>query len=384
MLVFQCFFAVEKKIKKDIVEYIEREIIPQYASFDRAHNVAHARTVIAESLKLAGHYNVDMDMVYVAAAYHDLGLCSGRERHHLVSGEIVRGDAKLRQWFSNDEIDVIAAAVEDHRASNSSGPRSLYGRIVAEADRHIVPDEIIRRTVEYGLDHHPGLGREEQWERTKKHLAEKYGEGGYLRLLIPESDNARGLGELRETIADERRLRLAFDQLYNELVQCAVRKATESDVDEILQIVAESREEMRRGGNAAQWVNGYPSRETILADIARGDGYIIYGSANGDTIAYFAFIIGIEPTYNVIEGGQWEDDGEAYGTIHRLAKHTACKGVARKCLHYCKGRIDHLRADTHRDNTTMQHILACEGFAYRGIIYVSDGTERLAYQWKRT
>lgn len=196
--------------------YIETEIIPRYEAFDKAHRIDHVRQVIAESLALAEHYEVDKRMVYVIAACHDIGLCEGRERHHLVSGRLMRADKRLREWFSDEEIEVMAQAVEDHRASNEHAPRSIYGRIVAEADRLIEPMQILRRTVQYGLSHYPELCKEQHYRRYCEHLQEKYAEGGYLKLWIPESPNASRLNALRSIIADESQRRAAFDRLFGE------------------------------------------------------------------------------------------------------------------------------------------------------------------------
>ena len=195
--------------------YIEREIIPRYEHFDRAHDVGHVRTVIARSLELAARYEVDADMVYAIAAYHDTGLVNGRENHHLDAGRILAADHELRRWFSEEQVEVMRQAVEDHRASADHAPRSIYGRIVAEADRVIDPATIIRRTVQYGLDHCPGLDREGHFVRCLAHLREKYAEGGYLKLWIPESENARRLEALREVIRNPELIRKAFDEAFD-------------------------------------------------------------------------------------------------------------------------------------------------------------------------
>ena len=195
--------------------YIEREIIPRYEHFDRAHDVGHVRTVIARSLELAEAYDVDTDMVYAIAAYHDTGLVNGRENHHLDAGRILAADRELRRWFSEEQIRTMREAVEDHRASSKNAPRSIYGRIVAEADRVIDPATIIRRTVQYGLDHCPGLDREGHFVRCLEHLREKYAEGGYLKLWIPESENARRLEALREVIRNPELIRKAFDEAFD-------------------------------------------------------------------------------------------------------------------------------------------------------------------------
>lgn len=197
--------------------YIEREILPRYNGFDKAHRENHARMVIAQSLDIARHYALNMEMVYAIAAFHDLGLAIDRKTHHLESGRIVRGDQRLHEWFTQEEIETMAQAVEDHRASSDHEPRSIYGKIVAEGDRYIEPEKIIERTVQYGLDHYPELDKEGHWQRTLDHLHEKYGEGGYLKLWFPESPNVERLNSLREIIKDEPRLRRIFDRIYNEL-----------------------------------------------------------------------------------------------------------------------------------------------------------------------
>lgn len=205
-----------ESIDSRLRDYIESEIIPRYRTFDKAHSEEHARQVIAQSLSLAKHYETEAAMVYTIAAYHDLGLTAGRERHHIVSGEIVRADSTLRTFFRDEQIELMAEAVEDHRASIDHEPRSIYGRIVAEADRLIDPMTVIRRTIQYSLSHYPTLSTEEHFERCATHLREKYGRGGYLQLWIPESDNATRLEYLRQTIEQEAELRCLFDEIYNE------------------------------------------------------------------------------------------------------------------------------------------------------------------------
>ena len=196
-------------------EYIEGQIIPQYALFDKAHREDHARAVIERALGMAQQYpQIDRDMLYAAAACHDLGLSVDRKTHHLESGRIIRADKNLLQWFSPEQIETIAQAAEDHRASATTPHRSLYGRLVAEADRMIVPETIIRRTIQFGLSHYPELDKEGHWERTLEHLHEKYAEGGYLHLLIPGSPNEKPLAQLRAIIRDEAYLRRLFEEMF--------------------------------------------------------------------------------------------------------------------------------------------------------------------------
>lgn len=207
-------------IRSEIVEYIEREIVPRYDGFDRAHQRNHVRTVMERSDELAARLGANREMAYVVAAYHDTGLVIGRDVHHTESRRILFEDERLREWFTEEEIATMGDAVEDHRASSKHPPRTIYGRIVAEADRLIVPRTILRRTIQFTLTHHPELNREQGYERMLEHLHEKYDYGGYLKLWIKDSDNARRLEELRVLIADK----VALRRLYDEIYDCEIAK----------------------------------------------------------------------------------------------------------------------------------------------------------------
>lgn len=215
-------------------EYIYRYVVPEYGGFDAAHREDHAQTVIGQAMQLlermphwiceakaAGQdvsewdMEVRRDILLAAAACHDLGLVNGRDNHHLDSGKIIRADERLKEWFSSDEIETIAQAAEDHRASGKSAPRSIYGMLVAEADRVIDGDTIIRRTIQFGFKHYPDLDREGHINRAVAHLREKYGRGGYLKLWIPWSDNAARLSELQDIIADDDAIRRKVSEIYN-------------------------------------------------------------------------------------------------------------------------------------------------------------------------
>lgn len=200
----------------DLVEFVETKILPQYAEFDRAHNMEHVTRVIRNSLALARTTGADINMVYVVAAYHDLGMSGPRAIHHITGGKILMQDMRLRKWFSESQIKIMKEAVEDHRASASHAPRSMYGKIVAEADRDIDPDVVLRRTVQFGLANYPEKSRDEQWSRFCEHLENKYSANGYIRLWIPGSENEKKLKALRSIIADKAQLARLFNQIYEE------------------------------------------------------------------------------------------------------------------------------------------------------------------------
>ena len=204
-------------LNQDLLQYIEQQIIPLYDHFDRAHQRDHVQMVIKQSMELAKQLDVDAEMVFTIAAYHDVGLCEGRERHHLVSAQMLLADTELNRWFTTSQLQTMAEAVEDHRASSDHAPRSLYGRIVAEADRFIEPDTIIQRTLQYGLEHYPELDKRGHYERMMQHLHEKYGRNGYLKLWFDHSPNAERLEKLRQIIDNEVILKEKFEEWFTSL-----------------------------------------------------------------------------------------------------------------------------------------------------------------------
>ena len=211
-------------VSRSLEKYISDEIVPKYSGFDAAHREDHVLTVIGQAMELLDSMpetdvHVDRDMLLAAAACHDLGLINGRENHHMDSGKIIRADERLREWFTPEQIETIAQAAEDHRASGKSAPRSIYGMLVAEADRVIDGDTIIRRTIQFGFKHYPGPDRAGHIERAIAHLREKYGRGGYLKLWIPWSDNAVRLSALQDIIADDSQVHAAVADIYDNLVQ---------------------------------------------------------------------------------------------------------------------------------------------------------------------
>ena len=200
----------------DLVEFVESKILPRYASFDKAHNTEHVVRVIRRAMELALKVGADLNMVYVIAAYHDLGMAGQRAVHHIEGGRILYTDARLKKWFTADQLKIMKEAVEDHRASASRAPRSIYGKIVAEADRDMEPDTVFRRAVQFGLSNYPQYSKEEQWKRFQEHMENKYSVNGYIKLWVQGSENERNLNVVREIIANPQRLREAFERIINE------------------------------------------------------------------------------------------------------------------------------------------------------------------------
>lgn len=208
---------MKQQVSLEIMEFVERQILPRYNAFGESHGLRHVTRVIKNSLRLADVTGADIDMVYVIAAYHDLGMEGPRAIHHLTSGKILMADARLKKWFNADQLKVMKEAVEDHRASSSRQPRSIYGKIVAEADRDIDVHEIFLRAIQYGKENGSDKTVEEHWERFAQHMDEKYSNNGYIKLWIPNSPNEKALKELRNIIEDKKLLRKAFDDIWKEM-----------------------------------------------------------------------------------------------------------------------------------------------------------------------
>lgn len=186
------------EINLELKEYIEQNILPLYEAHDAAHGPEHVRTVLENSFDLLDGLDVDQNMVYTVAAYHDVGVRVIRERHEEISGQWLWEDRELERWFTPEQRRTMREAVEDHRASRQEPPRNIYGRIVSEADRDLDPERVVRRMVEYSLAHRPQFTEEEHIERIIDHVRDKYSETGYLHLWLPCPRNEEGLATLRE------------------------------------------------------------------------------------------------------------------------------------------------------------------------------------------
>lgn len=205
-----------QQLNLDIMDFVEKQILPRYVAFGKSHGLTHVQRVIKNSLELAKFTGADINMAYVIAAYHDLGMSGPRAIHHVTGGKILASDARLKKWFSPERIQIMKEAVEDHRASASRQPRSIYGKIVAEADRDLDTETIFRRAIQYGLEKYPELDDDKQWERFASHMDEKYSRNGYIRLWIPNSPNQEKLRQLQAIIENRPLLRQWFERLYRE------------------------------------------------------------------------------------------------------------------------------------------------------------------------
>lgn len=162
-----------------------------------------------------------------------------------------------------------------------------------------------------------------------------------------------------------------------------VRSVREEDLPRALEIYAIARVFMHENGNPTQWADWYPSEEILRNDIAHNALYCIFDAEHPHRICgMFTLLDGDDPTYAELFEGAWLDDS-SYGTIHRIASDGTHSGIFETAVQFARTTHHHLRIDTHRDNMPMQRCIKRWGFSYCGIIYIEDGTPRVAFEWIR-
>jgi uncharacterized protein len=192
-------------INKELQKYIENNIFPEYDKNEKGHGIDHIKYVINRSFQLVEENNLEVnpDMVYTIAAFHDIGHHIDSKTHEIISADIMSKDKNLSKYFTNDELVTIKEAIEDHRASAKDDPRSIYGRIVSSADRNNNVEDCLRRTYTYGLKLNPNSTDDELFLRAYDVLKNKFGEDGYAKFYFKDSQYEKFLKELRKLLKDK-------------------------------------------------------------------------------------------------------------------------------------------------------------------------------------
>lgn len=201
------------KINQELKKYIENTIFPSYKKNDLGHNLDHIRYVIDRSLKFANNQDdINYDMVYVIAAYHDIGHYIDAKNHEKVSADMLLVDVNLRKFFTEDEIQIMAEAIYDHRASLEGEPRSIYGKIVSSADRNTLVEVPLKRTYAYRIEHNPNDTLDQIIEESRQHIINKFGKKGYAaeKMYFEDLDYKKFLEEISVLAEDEVEFRRRF------------------------------------------------------------------------------------------------------------------------------------------------------------------------------
>ncbi len=190
---------------EELKQYIESSILPLYAKNEPAHGTKHIESVIARSFELVEENRLDVNpnIVFVVAAYHDLGHHIDPKTHERISAQMMATDKTLQKFFTADELKTIKEAIEDHRASADESPRSIYGKIVSSADRNTTVEACLSRSYTYGKRLKPDATDEQLFERAHYHLKEKFGQDGYAKFYFKDKKYERFLREIRALLSDK-------------------------------------------------------------------------------------------------------------------------------------------------------------------------------------
>lgn len=200
-------------IREGLKKYIENEIFKSYEKNDDAHKLDHIMYVIDRSFMFASRVpDINMEMVYVIAAYHDIGHYIDAENHEKISGKMLLEDKNLRKFFSEEEIKIMSEAVSDHRASSKNEPRSIYGKIVSSADRNVLIEVPLKRTYSYRKKHSPNLSLDEIIEESRLHLLDKFGKNGYAttKMYFEDEDYKKFLEDITELASNKEEFKRRF------------------------------------------------------------------------------------------------------------------------------------------------------------------------------
>lgn len=193
-------------VNKELKEYLDLNILPKYNLLDLAHGVDHVLKVIDESFDIANDYNLNPDMIYTIAIFHDVGLIVNRKDHHTIGGMMLYEDEFINKYFNSDSITIMKEAVEDHRASTKNPPRTIYGKIIAQADKADNMDNVIKRCFLFDISNNGSKTFNESFKHVKHHLHDKYGVNGYLKVFLETKSVNKMLTDIRELLTDDSKL----------------------------------------------------------------------------------------------------------------------------------------------------------------------------------
>lgn len=200
-------------IREELKKYIEENIFTSYDKNEDGHKLDHIMYVIDRSFMFASRVpDVNLEIVYVIAAYHDIGHYIDAENHEKVSGEMLLKDKNLRRFFTDEEIKIMSEAVCDHRASSKNEPRSIYGKIVSSADRNVLVEIPLKRTYSYRKVHSPNSTLDEIIEESRQHLLDKFGKKGYAttKMYFEDEDYKKFLEDITVLASNEEEFKRRF------------------------------------------------------------------------------------------------------------------------------------------------------------------------------
>ena len=197
-------------MNQELIKYIEQNIFPKYERF-YSHGMIHIENVIKNVMMLADFYNLDKNMAYTMAAYHDVGLSINRDKHEFESGKILENDIELKKFFTLEQIQIMKEAVEDHRGSRKISPRNIYGKVLSDSDR-----DLAKRQLGTSIKNYPDIKDfEDHFERCYSYIMKRINETGHFNLWT------------NNPILIERRVKFEKDYFNKEYTELIYRKEFE-------------------------------------------------------------------------------------------------------------------------------------------------------------
>lgn len=212
-------------MNRELKHYIVTEIKSKYKTFDKGHNISHFNFVTKNCVNYGKKLidqgiDVDLDIAYVVGAFHDIGIQDGREGHALASGKYVRADKMLAKHYSPEIVEMIAQAVEDHSSHLKYEPRSIYGKIVADADRNNTLYLVFSRPIKYGLKNEPKtFSREDHINRVYEFVGEKFGRNGYVKYWLDIPDTKQAQQQVWNLLDDEEKCKAYIAGIFDEVTK---------------------------------------------------------------------------------------------------------------------------------------------------------------------
>ena len=191
-------------MNKELIDYIQNNILPEYSKNDSGHGIKHINYVIDRCFRFAEQFdNIDLDTLYTIAAFHDIGHHIDKKNHEILSAKIFYDNEDIKHFFTDEQRIIIKEAIEDHRASSDSVPRSDYGKIISSADRSTDVNEFLRRTHAYTLKHTPEATLEQMLIRAYNHTSDKYGDNGYAKHYVVDDEYNEFRNEISNLLSDK-------------------------------------------------------------------------------------------------------------------------------------------------------------------------------------
>lgn len=212
-----------EKVDGRIRRFIEEEILTLYDKNDiGGHGRAHIQTVINRSFELMEQFDelkdLDPNMVYVIAAFHDIGYKTNPDDHEEESARMFKENARVKEFFTPEQIEIMTEAIAEHRASLEGDPHTVYGKLVSSADREISVENMLERSILFQADKHkaenPTVGQVIDYSFKK--LSSKYGKGGYANMYYQDQKYIDYLRNMQELLEDKEKFVRAEFNLMNQ------------------------------------------------------------------------------------------------------------------------------------------------------------------------